>query len=916
MIQIDLATLVKRLNPFSKQALEMAASECMSQQASEITVSHVLIQMLAIPRSDLRVIAERADIGTDELRQALTVENYATSRAADSYPSFSPMLVEWLKEAWLLASAEMQQTELRGGILLLALLHTPLRYVPPVAARLLTAINRDQLQQDFAGWTRESAESVVLNADGHVATADTGDSLLGRYAKNMTDDARQGRLDPVLCRDNEIDLMIDILCRRRKNNPVVVGEAGVGKSALIEGLALRIVDDRVPDKLRDTEIMTLDLGALQAGASVKGEFEKRFKGLMAEVIQSPKPVILFIDEAHTLIGAGNQQGGLDISNLLKPALARGELKTIAATTWSEYKKYFEKDAALSRRFQLVKVSEPTAAEATIILRGLSAVYEQSHGVLIDDEALQAAATLSERYLSGRQLPDKAIDVLDTACARVAIHLSSPPKQISALTTQRHQCEAEIRQLERELRIGLRTDTSRLTDVLVQYDETLTELDELETAWRQQQTLVQEIISLRKALLEETVAEDAATVAADERVAETTDDSTVATDEPAGQPEPEIPPAERLAQLTAELDALHNTQRLVSPHVDKKQIAAVIAEWTGVPLNRLSQNEMSVITDLPQWLGDTIKGQDLAIKHLHKHLLTARADLRRPGRPLGAFLLAGPSGVGKTETVLQLADLLYGGRQYLTTINMSEFQEKHTVSRLIGSPPGYVGYGEGGVLTEAIRQKPYSVVLLDEVEKAHPDVLNLFYQAFDKGEMADGEGRLIDCKNIVFFLTSNLGYQVIVDHADDPETMQEALYPVLADFFKPALLARMEVVPYLPLSKETLAVIIAGKLARLDNVLRTRFGAEVVIEPEVTDEIMQRVTRAENGARMLESVIDGEMLPPLSLLLLQKMAANVAIARIVLGVADGAFTAVVEDAPEDSADSDALSEPETQDATVL
>ncbi|ECG8601271.1 type VI secretion system ATPase TssH [Salmonella enterica subsp. salamae] len=912
MIQIDLATLVKRLNPFSKQALEMAASECMSQQASEITVSHVLIQMLAIPRSDLRVIAERADIGTDELRQALTVENYATSRAADSYPSFSPMLVEWLKEAWLLASAEMQQTELRGGILLLALLHTPLRYVPPVAARLLTAINRDQLQQDFAGWTRESAESVVLNADGHVAsaTADTGDSLLGRYAKNMTDDARQGRLDPVLCRDNEIDLMIDILCRRRKNNPVVVGEAGVGKSALIEGLALRIVDDRVPDKLRDTDIMTLDLGALQAGASVKGEFEKRFKGLMAEVIQSPKPVILFIDEAHTLIGAGNQQGGLDISNLLKPALARGELKTIAATTWSEYKKYFEKDAALSRRFQLVKVSEPTAAEATIILRGLSAVYEQSHGVLIDDEALQAAATLSERYLSGRQLPDKAIDVLDTACARVAINLSSPPKQISALTTLRYQCEAEIRQLERELRIGLRTDTSRLTDVLVQYDETLTELDELETAWRQQQTLVQEIIALRKALLEETVA-------ADERVAETTDDSTVATDEPAaGQPEPEIPPAERLAQLTAELDALHNTQRLVSPHVDKKQIAAVIAEWTGVPLNRLSQNEMSVITDLPQWLGDTIKGQDLAIKHLHKHLLTARADLRRPGRPLGAFLLAGPSGVGKTETVLQLAELLYGGRQYLTTINMSEFQEKHTVSRLIGSPPGYVGYGEGGVLTEAIRQKPYSVVLLDEVEKAHPDVLNLFYQAFDKGEMADGEGRLIDCKNIVFFLTSNLGYQVIVDHADDPETMQEALYPVLADFFKPALLARMEVVPYLPLSKETLAVIIAGKLARLDNVLRTRFGAEVVIEPEVTDEIMQRVTRAENGARMLESVIDGEMLPPLSLLLLQKMAANVAIARIVLGVADGAFTAVVEDAPEDSADSDALSEPETQDATVL
>ncbi|EDU1595751.1 type VI secretion system ATPase TssH, partial [Salmonella enterica subsp. enterica] len=750
-----------------------------------------------------------------------------------------------------------------------------------------------------------------LNADGQAASAiaDTGDTLLARYAKNMTDDARQGRLDPVLCRDNEIDLMIDILCRRRKNNPVVVGEAGVGKSALIEGLALRIIAGQVPDKLRDTDIMTLDLGALQAGASVKGEFEKRFKGLMAEVIQSPKPAILFIDEAHTLIGAGNQQGGLDISNLLKPALARGELKTIAATTWSEYKKYFEKDAALSRRFQLVKVSEPNAAEATIILRGLSAVYEQSHGVLIDDEALQAAATLSERYLSGRQLPDKAIDVLDTACARVAINLSSPPRQISALTTLRQQCEAEIRQLEREIRIGLRSDTSRLNEVLVQYDETLTELEALEAAWRQQQTLVQEIIALRKGLLDETDATGNDETATPETEAVGSDDESVTAPPEA---EPEMSPAARLAQLTAELDALHHTQLLVSPHVDKKQIASVIAEWTGVPLNRLSQNEMSVITDLPQWLGDTIKGQALAIKHLHKHLLTARADLRRPGRPLGAFLLAGPSGVGKTETVLQLAELLYGGRQYLTTINMSEFQEKHTVSRLIGSPPGYVGYGEGGVLTEAIRQKPYSVVLLDEVEKAHPDVLNLFYQAFDKGEMADGEGRLIDCKNVVFFLTSNLGYQVIVEHADNPEAMQEALYPVLADFFKPALLARMEVVPYLPLSKETLAVIIAGKLARLDNVLRARFGAEVVIEPEVTDEIMQRVTRAENGARMLESVIDGEMLPPLSLLLLQKMAANIAIARITLGVANGAFTADVEDVP----DEDTQPVTETEDEAVL
>jgi len=869
MIQIDLPVLVKRLNLFSRQALEAAAAECMTQQAAEITVAHVLLQMLSSVRSDLRVITEQADLDVVTLRQALTVENYATVRSADSYPAFSPMLVEWLKEAWLLASTEMQMSELRGGVLLLALLHSPLRYVPPAAARQLTGINRDRLQQDFSQWTRESAETVIQDDDGKNVSAatDASDNLLARYARNMTEDARQGRLDPVLCRDHEIDLMIDILSRRRKNNPVVVGEAGVGKSALIEGLALRIVAGQVPDKLKNTRIMNLDLGALQAGASVKGEFEKRFKGLMAEVISSPVPVILFIDEAHTLIGAGNQQGGLDISNLLKPALARGELKTIAATTWGEYKKYFEKDAALSRRFQLVKVSEPNAAEATIILRGLSAVYEQSHGVLIDDEALQAAATLSERYLSGRQLPDKAIDVLDTACARVAINLSSPPKKISALTTLCHQCEAEICQLEREIRIGLRTETARRDEVQLQYENAQQALRTLEDAWHQQQTLVQEIIALRQQLL-------------------TTEEKTPSH-------------AERLKRLTAELDALHNDQLLVSPHVDKKQIAAVIAEWTGVPLNRLSQSEMSVITDLPLWLGETIKGQQLAIGSLHKHLLTARADLRRPGRPQGAFLLAGPSGVGKTETVLQLTELLYGGRQYLTTINMSEFQEKHTVSRLIGSPPGYVGYGEGGVLTEAIRQKPYSVVLLDEVEKAHPDVLNLFYQAFDKGEMADGEGRLIDCKNIVFFLTSNLGYQVIVEHADNPALMQDALYPVLADFFKPALLARMEVVPYLPLTHETLTTIIAGKLARLDSVLRSRFGAEVSIEPEVTDEIMQRVTRAENGARMLESVIDGELLPPLSLLLLQKLAANTAISLIRLSAENGAFTTCVEDAPCDS-----------------
>ncbi|MDB6369909.1 type VI secretion system ATPase TssH [Photorhabdus bodei] len=886
MIQIDLPTLVNRLNPMTRHALEAAAAQCVSQQQPEITVSQLLLQMINTPLSDVRAIFNQAEVDSDLLKEQLDQMIPHHQAMVQAYPSFSPMLVEWLQDSWLLASTEMQHQELRSGVMLMTLLFSPLRYLTPQSSRLLSGINRELLRQNFTQWTAGSAEQPVVENDknGQGKAAAGSDSLLARFTQNMTEQARQGKLDPVLCRDREIDLMIDILCRRRKNNPIVVGEAGVGKSALIEGLALRIIDNQVPEKLRNSELMTLDLGALQAGAAVKGEFEKRFKGIMNEINQSSVPIILFIDEAHTLIGAGNQQGGLDISNLLKPALARGELKTIAATTWGEYKKYFEKDAALSRRFQLVKVAEPTAEEAIIIMRGLRAIYEQSHGVLIDDEALKASAVLSDRYLSGRQLPDKAIDVLDTACARVAINLTSPPRQISALKNQLHQQQMESDVLAREQRMGLNQHTDRLDELRQQQQETTEKLAELEASWQQQQQLVQQVIELRRQLLT-----DETELTETELTNETKESETSA----------EITTNELIAQLAErneQLEQLQQQQTRVSPHVDKTQIAAVIAEWTGVPLNRLSQSELSVVTELPMHLGQSIKGQDLAIKCLHQHLLTARADLRRPGRPLGAFLLVGPSGVGKTETVLQIAELMFGGRQYLTTINMSEFQEKHTVSRLMGSPPGYVGYGEGGVLTEAIRQKPYSVVLLDEVEKAHPDVLNLFYQAFDKGELADGEGRVIDCKNVVFFLTSNLGYQTIVDNADKPAEMNDRLYPELAAFFKPALLARMEVVPYLPLGHDTLKTIIQVKLARLDNLLRQRFNAEVTLSDEVAEEILQRATRAENGARMLESIIDGALLPPLSLLLLQKMAAGKPISAIQLTVNDHQFNSVVEEIP--------------------
>lgn len=863
MIRIDLPVLVERLNPVCRHMLEEAAALCVNHQGAEIRIEHLLLKAIDTPLSDVRLILNRAGVDLDEARTLLQ-PNEHDKTLNPGYPSFSPLLVEWLQDSWLLASAQMRHAQLRSGVMLLVLLMTPHRYLATPVTRLLAKVNRDLLTQQFDEWVKTSAETEVVKGDsGESAPVATDSSLLGRFTQNITEQARQNALDPVLCRDDEIDLTIDILSRRRKNNPIIVGEAGVGKSALIEGLALRIVNGQVPEKLQGVELLSLDLGAMQAGAAVKGEFEKRFKGVMQEVKDAPRPVILFIDEAHTLIGAGNQAGGLDVSNLIKPALARGELRTIAATTWSEYKKYVEKDAALSRRFQQVKVGEPSVDQATVILRGLRTIYEKAHGVLIDEAALQAASTLSARYISGRQLPDKAIDVLDTACARVAINLTTPPRAVTHLQTQIQQRELEIAQLERQRRIGLGDHEERLVTLADEQARDRTQLGEYQSAWQTQQSLVGKIVALRADLL---------------------------SDEPPAEP---AQAAAELKALEAELAGFEKSAVRLSAHVDAAQIAAVIAEWTGVPVNRISQSELDVVTRLPHYLGDSIKGQDLAIAHLHKHMLTARADLRRAGRPLGAFLLVGPSGVGKTETVVQIADLLFGGRNYLTTINMSEYQEKHTVSRLIGSPPGYVGFGEGGILTEAIRQKPYSVVLLDEVEKAHPDVLNLFYQAFDKGELADGEGRIIDCKNVVFFLTSNLGFQTIVEYADRQDGLLDALYPELTTFFKPALLARMEVIPYLPLGHDTLKAIVQGKLARLVTLLQTRFGATVEIDDAVPEEILRRANRSENGARMLESIIDGALLPPVSLQLLQRMAAGEPVSRITFTLNEGEFACGLE-----------------------
>ena len=876
MIRVELPALIGRLNDMSRQALEASAALCISRQGAEITPAHLLFKLLETPFSDVRQILEHTGIDHQQLQPLVGDSLNGEVQSAEPYPSFSPLLVELMQDAWLLASTELGHTELRSGAVFLALLMNADRYLMPRVAQALADINREQLRKQFDRFTEGSAERLEPSEQEPgqpVASADL--DPLKRYATDFTGLAREEKLDPVVCRDAEIDQMIDILCRRRKNNPIVVGDAGVGKSAVVEGLALRIVNGDVPDRLRNVELWTLDMGALQAGASVKGEFEKRLKGVIEAVKGSATPIILFIDEAHTLIGAGNSEGGSDAANLLKPALARGELRTIAATTWREYKKYFEKDPALSRRFQPVALDEPTPGEAVHILRGLRTVYEKAHQVLIADSALKAAAEMSARYLAGRQLPDKAIDVLDTACARVSLNLSTPPRRLSHVRSELHQLAMEQNLLSREHTLGQTVDADRERELEQRIAGITAESAALEQRWNDQRELVARLVEIREQLLTGESQAEADT-------SELTDGDT--------EERPDL--KSEAAAIEQELTELHADEPLVHARVDARQVAEVIADWTGIPVNRMTTDELEKITHLPAYLQEHIKGQDTAIDCLHQHLLTARADLRRPGRPMGAFLLVGPSGVGKTETVVQLAELLYGGRQFLTTINMSEYQEKHTVSRLIGSPPGYVGFGEGGILTEAIRQKPYSVVLLDEVEKAHPEVLNLFYQAFDKGELADGEGRLIDCKNVVFFLTSNLGYQTIINHAGEPKKIEEALYPELANFFKPALLARMEVVPYLPLGEDTLNRIVGDKLERLADQIKDRYHTEVVLEDGLVEAIRSRATRSENGARMLESIIEGELLPPVSLALLEKLAAREPVKSVTLGVENEKFTGVV------------------------
>ncbi|KIP76212.1 ClpV1 family T6SS ATPase [Vibrio sp. 10N.222.52.B12] len=866
MININLSSLIQRLHPIAKVALEDAAALAVSEKATEVQIEHYLLSLLERPNSDFDVLLSHFDCSENLLRQSIRSTLDTNAKGNGSKPVFSALLIEWLQESWLVSSLDLSETQIRSGALLLTLVSNPLRYGQHGYASILEAVNPDSLKRNFAELTSHSIEAQVATSEKTQAREDG--SALSKFTTDFTGKARKGEIDPVFCRDQEIRQIVDILARRRKNNPIAVGEPGVGKTAVVEGLALKIVQGDVPDNLKGVELYGLDMGLLQAGASVKGEFEKRLNAVLDEVKNSPTPIILFIDEAHTLVGGGNQAGGSDAANLLKPALARGEVKTIAATTWSEYKKYFEKDPALARRFQLVKLDEPSPEQAALIIRGLRPAYEKSHNVYVRDDAITAAAALSARYISGRQLPDKAIDVLDTACARVNISLNAIPASVETLQQELAAQQRELEALERDAlqQTGDKHSLANIPDLKLAMETTKEELAEQETQWQKEKEQIQEMIALRSRLHELVFGE----TNEEELVAEEDSEQEQDVSQYAEMDEEAVRIA--ISACQEQLDAIRNGNPLVHFEVGPDEVSHVISDWTGIPMGKMLQDEAETTLKLKESLTQSIKGQEYAIDALSEGIQTAKAGLGNPDAPTGVFLLVGPSGVGKTETARAIADQMFGGERFMTTINMSEFQEKHTVSRLIGSPPGYVGYGEGGMLTEAVRQRPYSVVLLDEVEKADPEVLNLFYQVFDKGTLNDGEGRTIDFKNTLIIMTSNLAtheIESLVHQSKDIDAniIAEAIRPTLNQHFKPALLARMSVLPFVPLSDEAMTEIIHHKLNKVSQRLQSHHKLSLSYEESLVEFVLGNCRLAETGARNIDAVINRQLLPQLSTQLL-------------------------------------------------
>lgn len=865
------ASLLRRLNPYCAQALAAAATLCQTRAHAEITVEHWLLKLLEQGEGDITVIARRYEWDMDGLWQGLLDHLERLPHTIQGKPQLSDKLQQLIKHAWLDASLQENTDAVRSAHLLAALIGKPnllatdavwplLSISTTQLSRLLPLLDaqseeRPELQTGLQHPQQPSSSNTESAANepstsGVSPMQEAHLAVLNKFTLDVTEKARSGSIDPVFGRDMEIRQMVDILSRRRKNNPILVGEPGVGKTALVEGLALRIAEGNVPDSLKTVSVRTLDLGLLQAGAGVKGEFEQRLKNVIEAVQQSPEPVLLFIDEAHTIIGAGNQAGGADAANLLKPALARGELRTIAATTWSEYKQYFERDAALERRFQMVKVDEPDDEMACLMLRGLKERYATHHGVHIQDAAVKAAVTLSRRYITGRQLPDKGVDLLDTASARVRMSLDTVPEQLTQMNAQLAALEMEKQAIEQDLVFSNGADIERLSAI----DQLSVELQRQQTAldaqYQQERELTQQLLEVRQ----------------------------------------DISRQSERAAIQQQLSELQGNHPLLSLDVDVRTVANVIADWTGVPLGSLLKDEQTSLLQLEHQLGERVIGQQAALGALAQRLRAAKTGLTSENGPLGVFLLVGPSGVGKTESALALADDLFGGEKSLITINMSEYQEAHTVSQLKGSPPGYVGYGQGGILTEAVRKRPYSVVLLDEVEKAHRDVLNLFYQVFDRGFMRDGEGREIDFRNTVILMTANLGSDELMALLEQqPEAsdsmLHELLRPILRDHFQPALLARFQTLIYRPLDAVALRRIVAIKLGQVAKRLQRHYGLTCHIEESLMDTLVAACLLPDTGARNIDSLLNQQILPVLSQQLLQRLAQQRKPDSLTLGFND-------------------------------
>ena len=882
MVGVDIKSLVGRCGRDCTEVLYAAAGQAVNRQHYEVAVEHFLLAALERPGTDIPLALAKAGIDEARVRKALSgaLEQFRSGSAGR--PVFSPLLLDLLEAAWLVSSLDLGLGAIRTGAVLMAFLDKPAVYAQGSYLEAFGTVNRQDLRRSFRQLAEESKEDVPAlghepapSASGSPAAAQQGEAFCAKFCQDFTERAKAGKIDPVFGRDQEIRQIVDILARRRKNNPSLVGEPGVGKTAAVEGLALRIAEGDVPETLQGVTLLGLDLGLLEAGAGMKGEFERRLKGVLDEIKASPKPIVLFIDEAHMLVGAGGAAGGSDAANLMKPALARGEIRTLAATTWKEYKKYFEKDPALARRFQPVKLDEPSVESTKLILHGIKGAYEKSHGVLVRSDAVAAAAELSDRYITGRFLPDKAIDLLDTACARVKVSQSAKPAPLEDKERAVQALDREIRSLRADLASDLAEAGPELAEMEERRNALEAECEALRAEWQAQREAAQAFVLARDQLL------------AFDKPELTSEGA------PAGALEGEGRPRTREEALKAFTEAREayaslctGDRTMVQTEVGTEAIARVVSDWTGVPVGKLAREQAGTAANLAELLGRRIKGQDPALAAIAKGIQASFAGLRSPSQPLGVFLLAGPSGVGKTETGLALADILFGDEKSVVSVNMSEFQEKHTVSRLVGSPPGYVGYGEGGMLTEAVRRRPYSVVLLDEVEKAHLDVMNLFYQVFDKGVLTDGEGKEVSFRNTVILLTSNLASDILMElGGTDLETCVDAIRPVLADHFRPALLARMNIVPYLPLDPAALGRIANLKLSALASRLMANNGMALRWRPEVASQIAERCREGETGARNIDYILSGSVLPELSQKILRHMGEGGMPANVVLGVGE-------------------------------